>query len=226
VKFDRYVAVDVPVRLDRAISTLDEHFQAAAQWPAEERTAKIERTFNKVALLASKLNQLTPGSPIPLSGTESKFLVGLAFRISLRDVIFLSQSRTNLGVLTEPINKWRREPVYREIFQYSFSDYLQEFVTPYYRSRGINLGEESELREAVDLRIFQEQFQNNGKVRVIVNANDLLLGEENLAWLKETFADRLTVFPGGGHLGNLNQTVVQREIVRALNDLKDGQPAH
>ena len=220
VKFDRYVGIDVPVRLDRAIETLDDHFRAALEWPAEERTEQIEETFAKVAALARQLSTLTPQSRIPLNATESKFLVGLAFRLSLRDVIFLSQTRTNMGVLEAPITPWRREQAYREILQYSFEEYLEKFVTPYYQARGVDLSDPVEFERAVDLRQFEAVFKDNPKVRLVANENDLLLAKEDLAWLRATFGTaRLTLFPGGGHLGNLNETVVQREIVRALADM-------
>ena len=220
VKFDRYVAVDVPVRLDRAIETLDDHFRAALEWPADTRTERIEDTFVKVAGMVRQLSTLTPQSEIPLNATESKFLVGLAFRLSLRDVIFLSQTRTNMGVVEAPINPWRREEAYREILQYSFAEYLEKFVIPYYQRRGVDLSDPEEFARAVDLRQFEEVFTGNPKVRVVANENDLLLAEEDVAWLRATFGHgRLTLFPGGGHLGNLNETVVQREIVRTLADM-------
>lgn len=218
--FDRYVAINTPVRLDHAITTLDEHFRAALDWPADERTAKIGDIFAKVAVLATQFGMLKPGSPVPLDATESKFILGLAFRLSLRDVIFLSQSRTNMAVLDEPVSNWHREDTYREILQYTFQDYLEQFVTPYYRALGIDLDDPAELTKAVSLRQFEKQFTDNPEVRVIINENDPLLGGEDTQWLLETFGnERLRRFPNGGHLGNLNQTVVQREIVRALADL-------
>src|SRR5690606_16606089 len=66
LKFDRYVGVDVPVRLDHAIKSLDDHFNAALRWPEDERTERIELTFHKVAALARRLDTITPDSPIPL----------------------------------------------------------------------------------------------------------------------------------------------------------------
>jgi ABC-type transporter lipoprotein component MlaA len=227
VKFDRYVAIDTPVRLDRAISTLDDHFRAALEWPAATRTAKIEDTFAKVAALVNGRRALTPESPIPLNAIESKFLIGLAFRLTLRDVIFISQTKTNLGVIQEPLNPWSREQVYREILQYSFNDYLEKFAAPYYRARGIDLNDPSVFEKAVDLRRLAGGLKDNPKVRAIINANDPLLSEDGLAWLKSTFGSgQLTVFEGGGHLGNLNQTVVQREIVRALAGLGPARDAY
>ena len=47
----------------------------------------------------------------------------------------------------------------------------------------------------------------NPNIRIIVNQNDFLLADEDLAWLQTTFArNKLTVFEQGGHLGNLSQS--------------------
>ena len=109
----------------------------ALAWPAAERADDIENTFLKVAALSK--NSLTPQTSLPFSGIESKFLIGMTFRFILRDVIFSSQQRNNQGVLQHPIRKLRRAPVYQEILQYSYQDYFEKFVIPYYWRRGIEL---------------------------------------------------------------------------------------
>ena len=55
LKFDRYVAIDPPVRLVYGISKLDEYFQAPLAWPAAERADDLENTFLKVAALSKQL---------------------------------------------------------------------------------------------------------------------------------------------------------------------------
>ena len=52
IKFDRFVAINAPVRLLYGVSQLDEFFQAPLGWPAGERTEKMENTFLKVAELS------------------------------------------------------------------------------------------------------------------------------------------------------------------------------
>jgi pimeloyl-ACP methyl ester carboxylesterase len=221
LKFDRFVAIDAPVRLDYAVSQLDEYFRSAYQWPAQERTDRIEKTFLKVANLSSRLGELKPDSVIPFSETESKFIIGLAFRLSLRDAIFLSQRKNNMGVLKQPLNSWSRDALYREILQYSYSDYVEKFLAPYYQDRGVDLNDSALFAEAVDLRSYRDALRENQKVRVIENANDILLNEESVAWLRSTLpAESLTVFERGGHLGNLNHPAVQRAIVSSLEGLK------
>jgi len=222
IKFDRYVAINAPVRLLYGMSKLDEYFQSPLAWPAGERAGNLENTFLKVAALSR--TSLTPETSLPFSGIESKFLIGMTFRFILRDAIFSSQQRNNQGVLEHPIRKLRRTPVYQEILQYSYYDYLQRFLIPYYWCRGIELGTPDALAEASSLRHYAAGLRANPNIRIIVNQNDFLLADEDLAWLRDTFTPgQLTVFEQGGHLGNLINPEVQKSILGALSGLK---PSH
>jgi ABC-type transporter lipoprotein component MlaA/pimeloyl-ACP methyl ester carboxylesterase len=219
LKFDRYVAINSPVQLLYGISKLDEYFQAPLAWPAAERATNLENTFLKVAALSK--DALTPQTSLPFSGIESKFLIGMTFRFILRDAIFSSQRRNNQRVLQHSVSKLRRVPVYREILQYSYADYLQKFLIPYYGRRGIELGTPEALANASSLRTHAAGLQANPNIRLIVNRDDFLLPNEDLAWLKTTVAaDQLTVFEQGGHLGNLSHPAVQKAILTALDGLR------
>ena len=216
IKFDRYIAINSPVRLLYSISKLDEYFRAPLDWPAAERAANIENTFLKVAALSK--NSLAPQTSLPFSGIESKFLIGVTFRLTLRDAIFSSQQRNNQGVLEHPIRTSRRAALYQEIQRYSYEDYLQKFVIPYYWSRGIELSTPDSLEKASSLRSYAAGLQANPKIRLIVNRDDFLLPAEDFAWLQTTVAtNQLTVFEQGGHLGNLSHPAVQKAILQALD---------
>jgi len=223
INFDRYVAINTPVRLAQGISKLDEFYRAPLDWPGAERADDLENTFLKVAAL-SKLS-LTPRSSLPFSAIESKFLIGLTFRIILRDMIYSSQRRNNQGVLQDPIRNFRREPVYQEILQYSYQDYFEKFATPYYQAHGVASPTGEALEKAGDLRTYDNGLRANPNIRVIVNQNDFLLTDEDLAWLHATFApEQLTVFPQGGHLGNLSNPAVQKSILAALTPMRPPDP--
>jgi hypothetical protein len=219
LKFDRYLAIDSPVNLLHGIEKLDSFYNAALEWPASERTDRIDQLFHKVAALAR--GSASADTKIPLNSIESRFVIGLAFRLNLRDVIFFTQMRHNQGVLSQPIDIWKREPVYREIMEYSFDDYLNKFVAPYYAKRGIDLNNESTIRPAVDLRAGQDFYQGASNVRLVENEDDILLAPDDVQWLTQTFGNRVTLFPHGGHLGNLGETPVQVAIINALVDLLD-----
>ncbi|RPJ31006.1 MAG: hypothetical protein EHM17_15885, partial [Verrucomicrobiaceae bacterium] len=51
-RFERYVAINPPVDLHRGISALDRFVNAPAAWPENEREARIDNTFLKVAHFA------------------------------------------------------------------------------------------------------------------------------------------------------------------------------
>jgi ABC-type transporter lipoprotein component MlaA len=218
LKFDRYVAVNTPVRLLHGVSKLDEFYRAPLAWRTAERTSNMENTLLKVAALSKR--KLTPRTTLPFNAIESKFLIGLTFRFILRDIIFNSQRRNNQGVLQRPISNLRREPEYQEIMQYSYQDYLEKFAIPYYRALGLASPAET-LAKADDLRTYEAGLRANQKIRVIVNENDFLLGDGDLDWLRATFGpEELTVFAEGGHLGNLFNPSVQKTILGTLSDLK------
>lgn len=219
LKFDRYVAINTPVRLLQGVSKLDAFYQAPLRWPAAQRTDNMVNTFLKVAALSK--TKITPRTSLPFNGIESEFLIGLTFRFILRDIIYNSQRRHDQGILLEPLWRLRRAPVYREILQYSYQDYFAKFAVPYYQRRGLASPVAETLAQAGDLRTYDAGLRANPDIRVIDNQNDFLLTAEDLAWLHATFSpEQLTVFKEGGHLGNLYNTGVQRTILRALSGLK------
>ncbi len=224
LQFDRYVAINSPVRLLHGVAKLDEFYRAPLDWPVAERAADLENTFLKVAALSQ--STLTPQTSLPFDAVESKFLIGLTFRLELRDIIYSSQRRKNQGVLLHPLWSWRRVPVYQEIMNYSYQDYFDKFAVPYYSARGIGTPPAAVMEQAGDLRTYETGLRANPDIRVIVNQNDFLLEDKDLAWLHATFAtNRLTVFNQGGHLGNLSNPTVQKAILAALTPMRPPQPA-
>ena len=218
VKFDRFVAIDSPVNLRYGVTNLDSFYQGALAWPAAERTANIENLLLKVAAVSAQAPK--KGTPLPFNALESKFLVGLGLRLSLRDIIFSSQLRHNQGVLQQPLKKSRRRAAYDEIMQYSFMDYIEKFATPYDKTKGIDLTDPEVVKKATNLRVYAAGLQANPNVRVIANRNDFLLAADDLAWIEATFnPSQVKLFEQGGHLGNLFQPEVQEAIIRALDGL-------
>jgi ABC-type transporter lipoprotein component MlaA len=234
IQFDRYVAINTPVRMAQGISKLDEFYRAPLSWPDAERADDLENTFLKVAALSK--STLTPQTSLPFSAIESKFLIGLNFRLILRDMIYSSQQRNNQGVLQHRIRNLRRTPLYQEILQYSYQDYFEKFATPYYQALGLASPTQAALEasprraaealeKAGDLRTYEAGMRANPNIRVIVNQNDFLLTDEDLAWLHATFGpEQLTVFPQGGHLGNLSNLTVQKAILAALTPMRPPDP--
>ena len=214
---DRYVAINSPVDLKIGARFLDAFYQAPLQWSQQQRDERIKETISKALMM------LGPGPrvkvpPVTFSSNESKYLIGLNFRTILRDAIFSSQSRHNLGQIQAPLSSWSRNSAYDEISHWCYSDYFKKLVVPYYATRGISA---QEILHEADLRNQSSQLRKNRKVRVISNRNDFLLGPDDAAWLKSTFrGKKLTIFPNGGHLGNLSSPPMRAAILESLKGLR------
>jgi phospholipid-binding lipoprotein MlaA len=213
--FDRYVAVNPPVSLARAAQLLDKMFDAPLAWPAAERRARMEQAVYKALYFAG--NGLDVSGDIPLTRTESDFLIGLSFRYTLMSVIMDSQRRHNLGVLKTDPDQFIRQDAYREVRQINYAEYMDRFVLPYLLQSGRGASR-AELIAATDLETDTEWFRHNPKIRVQLCEDDFLLTPADLAWFRSTFAGRLTDYPQGGHLGNLHLPAVQEALVKLYSD--------
>lgn len=220
LRFDRYVAIDTPVNLlGPAVQSIDRYFDAPKAWPAGERQARMNNVVHKVGKLAAlPAPAAATTTELPFQKIESEFLIGLTFRLMLRDIIYSSQLRNNMGVLRTPLSEWRRQSCYREIMQISYRDYFYRFIVPYFHQRGIE-GPDF-IREGT-LETYTNRLHAQAKIRVLANANDFLLAPRDLAWLQSTFGpSRIKVFPSGGHLGNLATQPVQQGVIDALQGLR------
>ena len=213
LNFAHYVAINPPVDLHRGALALDKYALAANSWPENERDSLIDNTFLKVVKLAKQAPE--PDAAPPFEATESKLLIGLTFRMVLRDMIFSCESRQESGALLNPVSKWRREAVYQEILGYSYEDYFRKMVLPCYQTKGIGM---ADFKREADLQNLTRGLAANHKVRVITNLNDFIIGPDDISWLKSTFGNgRLHLFPSGGHLGNLGDEKLHDALLKALH---------
>jgi ABC-type transporter lipoprotein component MlaA/pimeloyl-ACP methyl ester carboxylesterase len=216
LRFDRYVAINTPVNLHHGDKVIDDFCNSPDAWPAATRQARAGNAIHK----ATKMIGLPPKMLMnpPFDATESRFLVGMSFRLTLRDTIYQSQTRNNMGVLATPLSRWNREAAYQEIYNYSYRDYYRSFALPYYQKRGIDT---ADFTREDNLRSYTTSLRSQKNTRVIVNNNDFLLSPGDVTWLRATFgSSKLTVFPNGGHIGNLASAPVQKQLLSYVADLK------
>jgi phospholipid-binding lipoprotein MlaA len=208
--FDRYVAVNPPSQLGAAARRLDEMFDAPQAWPGVERQQRIDESIYKALYFAD--GRLDVLGDIPLSRTESDFLIGLSFRLTLADVIEDSQRRNNLGVLKINPGKFVREKAIREIRQISYGEYADRFLIPYLIKTG-RVTSRAEALDNCDLTRSTQLLRSNQKIRVQICDDDFLLTPRDLSWFRTTFTGRLMEYSSGGHLGNLHNPAVQEALV-------------
>jgi len=237
IRFDRYLALDVPVRLWTGIQALDRYYNAPLAFPEAERAERVrdilkramevgrselaaQEEFSRVGTADTRIGDWKPPAALPFSDLEAQYLIGLSFRLSLLGILWVSQEREDLGVLQTRRDWFHRWAAYQEMFDYGYEEYFYLFVLPYYRDRLKWVRDADEMIAANDLRALEPELRGNPKVRVFVNHNDFLRSADDEAWLRGTFGeDHVRIFDTGGHLGGLHKPEVQAEIMDSIADL-------
>ena len=220
LEFELCLALNPPVSLEHALLELDRFYNAPLVYPAEERAEHIEQIFGKVLYLSN--GDLSPGTRLPFTEVESRFLIGMAFRVDLQFMILQSQDLHDSGVLLTKRSRLRMAPAFREASEYSYMEYFYAFVLPYFAKRDprVTLDEDGArlLFERCNLLSVGEALRTDKRVRVFTNKNDFLLRPEDLSWLSEMLGPRLTLSEQGGHLGNLYRKYLQDVIGDLMGD--------
>ncbi len=239
VRFDRYLTLDAPVALFGGMAKLDRFYNAPLAFPPEARASEVKRILRKALEVGKKALRererreyaridaidrghasLTPSAPVPFSNVEAEYLIGLAFRRTLREVLWSSQTRDDLGVLQTPRSPWNRGSAYAEMGDYSFIEYLHAFVLPWVRDQRHEVASLDEIVQRNDLRSLERTLHAHPRIRHFANRNDFVTNDDDVAWLTRVLgADHVRFFPTGGHLGNLDRPEVQAEAMATIEDL-------
>jgi ABC-type transporter lipoprotein component MlaA/pimeloyl-ACP methyl ester carboxylesterase len=227
LRFDKFVAINPPVDVRYAAGQFDGYFDAPLSWPEAERDQRIKELAMKVFLVAQeagkekeekdkKEQDMPEKKKLPVTRSESEFLIGFAGRTMLAGALKAIEAKGDPVLEIPKETEEGRGLLLGVINQSNFDRYGSELVIPYYlenRERGVT---REQITFEASLRNQEKLLSSSDKVRIFTNVDDFILGEENLSWLRETAGDRLTVFPGGGHLGNLYIPAVRNAIFDAL----------
>ena len=141
-----------------------------------------------------------------LSDAEKKAYIGLAFRLTSNDLNFISDFITKSHVYTknpDKVNKYTNMKEYFKAVNFAtFEDYVNKVGFPYYKKYNKDFSIEDLKREA-SLRVIEDYLRTSPKIAAVTNADELILNEKDINYLKDVFKDRLIIYPKGGHCGNM-----------------------
>lgn len=158
-----------------------------------------------------------------LSDEQKGSLVGFAFRINAIDLNYVTDLLSKTGVYTkldEKVGKF--SPMLKYFVRIKFGDfetYVNKIALPYYKKKlGNNFSKERLIQES-SLHGVEEYLKNTPKIVAVTNADELILNQEDLQFLRNTMGNRLLVYPHGGHCGNM---FYDPNVQIMLNYLKEG----
>jgi hypothetical protein len=216
--FKRVLLINPPVNLNTSVSNLDRMVQTEVKGVTNNTTfyelmlRKLTRYFQQKGYI--DLNEAMlydfQSSKQRLSNEQMAMLIGTVFRFSSADIAFTSDLINRRGLITPPnfpiTQGTSLTPFFKRALLCDFDCYMTNQLIPMWRARH-NGGSFTQLVDAVSLYGLENYLHSSPKIAVLHNADDVILGPGDLGFLRRTFGERLTVYPYGGHLGNLNYKV-------------------
>ncbi|MGD8977758.1 MAG: alpha/beta fold hydrolase [Gammaproteobacteria bacterium] len=211
--FRRVLMMNPPVRLYSSISLLDRMLDNIPGGP-DNFDAFYERIVDAVGqayrrsdsvrfdeeLLFKAFEVLRPTDELLAS------LIGLVFRIASANMAFTSDVMTDFGFIKPSNVRLTRNTdlgVYNEVaMRLGFTDYFHAYFYPYQANLEPGLSR-SELIERMSLVTIGDYLRGADDVYLIHNADDLILEAGEIELLQDMFGERATIFPRGGHMGNM-----------------------
>ena len=211
--FKRVFMVNPPVELYDSAVKLDKYLDDYTGGKTEEIEKLLNTTLyrlkggltNEYANIgADTIYNIVKGDI--LSDAEKKAYIGLAFRLTSNDLNFISDFITKSHVYTknpDKVNKYTNMKEYFKAVNFAtFEDYVNKVGFPYYKKYNKDFSIEDLKREA-SLRVIEDYLRTSPKIAAVTNADELILNEKDINYLKDVFKDRLVIYPKGGHCGNM-----------------------
>ena len=142
----------------------------------------------------------------PTSDEPFAALIGTDFRISSANMVFVSDVLTKAGYIVPKGIDLRRHDsteVYARVATHlSFVDYFQGLFLPHFQAMNPSLTER-DLVEMTSLQYIEDYLRTSPKFGLLTNEDDLILLPGEVDYLRQLFGSRATIFPSGGHCGNM-----------------------
>ncbi len=160
------------------------------------------------------LEGLEEGRPLPLDRVESEFLIGLQGRTTLVATLEAVRERTGQELRIRARTDAGRGVLHSLLNETTLQNYADQLLLPHYEAK-LRLSPDG-LERAASLRSLEQTLRSDDRIWIFTNADDFIVTREAIGWLRGVMGERLTVFPSGGHLGNLHLREVQNAVSLAI----------
>ena len=227
--FGKVLLINPPVSLFNSIGILDRMAEENITGGMVNFSAFFERVFQSFAEVYKEVDRVDfsqdflyrvylrkePGE------TDLAALVGVAFRLSANDMIVTADVMTRFGFIVPRNRQLHATSSLTDYFlagsRIGFSKYLDLFYAPFFRAREPGLTKEALVEEA-SFEAIEPYLRASDKIGLIHNEDDIILAPGEIDYLRQVFGGRATIFPTGGHLGNLEHHAVVARILRFFRE--------
>jgi pimeloyl-ACP methyl ester carboxylesterase len=208
IGIEKYLLVNPPVDVSYAVKKLDEWNALQDQFGKDKSKEIIAQA---VAIVESFSEERQDDPAVfdrlakkfaSFTTQELQFLIAENLQSQLPELVHVTQVIHDQDILRAAKNQVRKR--IEEAKHFTLADYNEKIAVPLWRlqakERQTNL--EGFFERGSLMRIL-DRLRGNSKVHIMHNADDFLAERKSIDELKEALGDQVTLYPYGGHLGNL-----------------------
>jgi hypothetical protein len=208
VGIDTYLLLNPPLDLTYALERVDEWNALQVKFGRDGSKILIARALAIVDAFSTEsrddpavFDRLTREFA-KFTREEIQFLLAKALQTALPELVYVTEVIHDRD--SHPATRDEARRRIQAANRVTFVDYAERLAVPLWKQFGD--GSPTDLRGFArrgSLAPILERLRGNRRVHIVHNADDVLTTRQSIRELKQALGARLTVFPYGGHLGNL-----------------------
>jgi hypothetical protein len=214
-----YLLINPPIDLHYALKKTDEWSRLAQKFGPERSRELVSKALAIVDTFADE----KPDDPAVIDRLAKKFagftteqlqyLIAETLQSQLYELIYVTQVIQDQNVLPAPKDDMRKR--LQEAKSLTLVDYYWKIAVPLWRKQlGDPQADPESLLQRSSLAPTMDRLRSNPKVHILHNVDDFLAEKKSIEALKEALGDQVTLYPYGGHLGNLWYPENKKTILR------------
>lgn len=216
-QFQKVVLINPAMNVNHGFNVLDSFYRDGSKLSYQRKAVAFSTVVDlglelKDAPFSGKTLKVVAPKLAKLSKLDYEWLIGNSFRQSLRDIIYASQQVRDTGLLKTKASEFKQNARLEEAEKFSFEDYIKKVLPP-----TINDENFVELVYKSGFYNLKDYIKENSKIYVFENEDDMIISSEDILFLKENLENRLTLYPHGGHMGNLWWPQNKRDLSQILS---------
>jgi|GEM_PF-2017749 len=209
-QFKKIVLINPPLDRAYAARQLDSYYTQGMKWSEGQRKALLSLVVGQITTATPLfVHQIFTGEDshwLPsVENSKLAWLMADQFRNSLKDVVFVSQAIFDDRVLRTQADEFHQNARLHEAKGLSFDQYLDSIVFTFWNKslRKDHLEKDYLLMKAVDEVV--SKGKGDQRFFLFHNQDDFLSDFSNSSQIRELekFPGTVTLYPLGGHIGNL-----------------------
>jgi pimeloyl-ACP methyl ester carboxylesterase len=226
--FRRVMLINPPWSLYSSMHTLDTLLYSALPGGINEADRFLKSAIRRLSSVNQSADALDFQNERVLLDAYQKYkpsdrrlstTIGISFRLAAANMIFTSDVMCHCGYIFPKNAEFTTSTPLNDYFavaiRTSFRNYFDDIYTDTFRAENPGLTKQ-ELIDEGSFAAIAPYIENHPKIGMITNADDIILAPGELNKLKAVFGRNATVYPNGGHMGNLGDPAVAYHIVQFL----------